>query len=37
MLAVDPQTDQLLARSRQLQAALQRAMGAQQAGAARRQ
>lgn len=37
MVAVDPQTDQLLARSRQLQASLQRAMGARQPGAARRQ
>ncbi|MBD0320524.1 MAG: hypothetical protein ICV87_09340 [Gemmatimonadetes bacterium] len=37
MLAADPQTDQLLARSRQLQASLQRAAVASQPAAARRQ
>ena len=36
MVAVDPQTDQLLARSRQLQATLQRAVRAQQPAGARR-
>ena len=36
MLAADPQTDQLLARSRQLQASLQRAAAAAQPAGARR-